>query len=220
MTRALLLSAAAAAALTLAACNKASNTAADTASNAEATASNTASSANPGQSGPVNAAQDATGAAVGKMSASTLGSHDTGAFVSNAVQGNMYELEAAKIAEQKSKNATVKDFAKKMVKDHTALGSEMKPLIAKAGQTPPTELDQRRKGFLDNLKAADAASFDKTYADQQVAAHEETLDLMKGYGADGSDAGLKAAAAKTAPKVQEHLDMAKKMQAEVSGKTS
>lgn len=214
MSRAILLGAAAAAALSLAACNKAANTA----SNAGESASNTASAANPGQSEPVNKAQDVTGAAVGKMSASTTGSHDTGAFVSNAVQGNMYEIEAAKLAEQKSKTAAVKDFAKQMVKDHTKLAADMKPLISAAGQTPPTDLDQRRKGMLDNLKAADAASFDKTYADQQVAAHDETLTLLQGYAKDGSDAGLKGGAAKAVPVVQHHLEMAKKMQTEVGGK--
>jgi putative membrane protein len=104
-----------------------------------------------------------------------------------------------------------------MIKDHTALGNEMKPLIKAAGQTPPTALDQRRQGMIDNLKAADAASFDKTYADQQVAAHEETLTLMQGYAKDGSDPGLKGGAAKAVPMVQTHLDMARKLQASSAG---
>jgi putative membrane protein len=73
--------------------------------------------------------------------------------------------------------------------------------------------------MLDNLRAADPAAFDKTYADQQTAAHEETLTLMQGYAKDGSDAGLKGAAAKAVPTVQEHLDMAKKLQASASSKT-
>jgi putative membrane protein len=207
MKRALLFAAAAATVLSLAACKK-------------PTAGNTADAGNtmnPGQSAPVNAAQDAMGAAVGGTSAATLGSHDTGAFVDNAGQGNMYEIEAAKIAEQKSKSADVKAFAKMMVADHTALQAEMAPLIAKAGKTAPTDLDQRRKGFLDNLKAADAKDFDKTYIDQQVAAHDETLTLMKGYADNGDDAGLKAAAAKTAPKVQAHLDKAKAIKAKLGG---
>lgn len=208
MNRAILICAAAAGALTLAACNKASNTA--------DTASNTASNMNPGQSEPINKAQDATGAAVGSMSAATLGGHDTGAFVSNAAQSDMYEIQAAKMAEEKSKNPEVKKFAAQMVKDHTALSSEMKPLIAKAGQTPPADLDQRRKGFLDNLKAADAASFDKTYIDQQVAAHDEALTLMQGYADNGDDAGLKAAAAKAVPKIKAHSDMAKQIQSKLS----
>jgi putative membrane protein len=203
MSRALLLCAAAAAAVSLAACNK--NQATNTASNAGATASNTASAANPGQSEPVNKAQDVAGAAVGKMSAATLGSHDTGAFVTNA--------------EKRSKTPAVQTFAKRMVKDHTALGNEMAPLIQKAGQTPPTDLSERLKGMLDNLRTAPAESFDKTYVDQQVASHEEALTLMQGYAKDGSDAGLKGAAAKAVPTVQEHLDMIKKLQASESGKT-
>jgi putative membrane protein len=214
MTRTLLLCAAAATALSVAACNKnqASNqTPATSDTNA---VSNTSSV---GQSPPVNKAQDATGAAVGSMSAATLGSHDTGAFVSNAVQGNTYEIMAAKIALQTSKTPDVQAFAKRMIKDHTALGKEMAPLIKAAGQTPPADLDQRRKGFLDNLKAASPADFDKTYIDQQVAAHEETLTLMQGYAKDGSDAGLKAGAAKAIPMVQAHLDLAKQIQAKLSG---
>ena len=217
MNRALLLCAAAAAALSLAACNKnqASNqTPATPDTNA---VSNTSSV---GQAEPVNKAQDATGAAVGTVSAATMGSHDTGAFVSNAGQSDMYEIQAAQIAEQKSKNPEVKAFAKQMIKDHTALMNEMKPLVKAAGQTPPTDLDQRRKGFLDNLKAANAGDFDKTYMDQQVAAHDEALTLMHGYAKDGSDAGLKGGAGKAVPKVQMHSDMAKKLQAKLSNAKS
>lgn len=213
MNRSILICAAAVAAMSLAACNK------NQASNQTPATSDTnqvSNTSSPGQSEPVNKAQDTTGAAVGSMSASTMGAHDTGSFVTNAAQSDMYEIQAAKIAEQKSKNADVKKFAKQMVTDHTKLGEEMKPVIAKAGQTPPTDLDQRHKGFLDNLKAASAADFDKTYMDQQVAAHDETLTLLQGYAKDGSDAGLKDAAGKAVPIVQHHSDMAKQLQAKVA----
>lgn len=214
MRRVLLLTAAATAALSLAACQK------KTEGNMAATgnaASSTMSAATPGQSAPVNAAQDATAAAVGATSAATVGSHDTGAFVENASEGNMYEVQAARIAEQKAKSPDVKTFAKMMVTDHTAMLDEMKPAIAKSGKTPPADLDQRRKGMLDNLNAASAQDFDKTYIDQQVAAHDETLTLVKGYADNGADAGLKAAAAKAVPKVQAHLDKAKAIQAKLAG---
>jgi len=204
MKRAIALTAAAVAALSLAACNKAEN-AADK-------AGDTAANMNPGQTAPVNAVQDAAAAPVGQMSAATMGSHDTGAFVSNAAMGNMYEIEAGKMAQQRAKSADVKAFGKMMVTDHTALMNEMKPLAQAAGQTPPTELDQRRKGMLDNLKAASDADFDKVYLTQQQAAHEETLTLMNGYAQNGDDAGLKAAAGKAAPKVQAHLDRVRALQ--------
>ena len=207
MHRTLYLSAAALAALSLAACNRpAADTTAATGSTAAGTAVLEANQ-------PVNAAQDATGAAVGAVSAATVGAHDTGAFVSNASQSDMYEIAAAKIAQSRSKNAEVKAFAKMMAAEHTAMSNEMAPLVKAAGKAPATELDQRRNGFLDNLKQATDANFDKAYIDQQVNAHEEALTLVKGYADAGDDAGLKAGAAKAAPKVQMHLDKAKAIQA-------
>ena len=199
MKRTFLLTAAAAAALSLGACNKpADKTATDV--------TQTATDA-------TGAAQDAVGAAVGQTSAATLGSHDTGAFVSNASQSDMYEVAAAKMAAMRSKNADVKSFAKMMVAEHTAMMNEMKPLVAAAGQAPADKLDERRQGFLDNLKTASDADFDKTYIDQQVAAHGEALTLMQGYADAGGDAGLKAGAAKAVPKIQTHLDKAKTLKA-------
>ena len=206
MKHALFASAAVLAALSLAACNKPAGSAAD---NASSTASNAAA----GAGAAVNKAEDATGAAVGATSAATTGSHDTAAFVSNASQSDMYEIQAAHIAEKRSHNPQIVAFAKMMVKDHTATMKAMGPLATAAGQSPAEKLDDRRQGFIDHLNKASDADFDKTYVDQQVAAHHEALDLMTGYAKDGSDAGLKDGAAKTAPKVQMHLDKITAIQA-------
>lgn len=196
MKNALLLTAAVAASLSMAACSKATTdkTQADAAA-------------------AVNTAQDAAAGPVGQMSAQTIGSHDTPSFVANAAMGDMYEVEAGKLAQVRGMAADVKAFGKMMADGHTATTAEMKPLAAAAGQTPPAALDERRKGLLDNLKAAGPADFDRVYVDQQVAAHEEALTLMSGYAANGDDAGLKAFAAKTAPVVQMHLDKANGMKA-------
>lgn len=171
---------------------------------------------NAAEPAPVTAAQDAVGAAVGQTSAATLGANDTDAFVSNASQSDMYEIEAAKLAQTRSKNPGVVTFAKMMVVQHTAMTNQMKPLILAANKAPAASLDQRRQGFLDNLKAASDAAFDKTYIDQQVAAHQEALTLMKGYAEHGDDAGLKGGAAKAVPKIESHLADAQKLQAGLS----
>jgi len=204
MKYALIVGAAGLAALSLAACNK--------------PASTTASDATQSAASAVDKAQDTTGAAVGQASAA-LAPHDTGAFVSNLTQAGMYEIEAGKIAQAKSKNPEVKAFAKMMVSDHTAMDKAMAPLIKAAGQTPADKLDQRRQGFIDNLNSATPADFDKVYIDQQVAGHQEALDLVDGYARDGSDAGLKGGAADAGPKVQAHLDKAKAIQAKLSSST-
>ena len=195
MNRALYLAAAAAAALSLAACNQQQKDA--------------AADANPGQSQPVNAAQDAVGAMVGQTSAATLGANTLGGYVTNAAVGDMYEIQAGKLAATKAQSPEVKALAKMIVTDHTAASNELEPLAVAAGQTTPTELDQRRKGMIDNLNAANGADFDKAYLTQQVAAHEEAVTLHSGYADNGDNAALKAHAAKVLPKIQAHLDRAR-----------
>lgn len=170
--------------------------------------------ANPGTSNEaVNAAQDATSAAVGTAAATTAGQYSTDAFVTNAAISDMYEIQAGEIAQKKGGSAGVKDFGKMMVADHTAMSNAMKPLIAAAGKTAPTGLDERRKGLIDNLNAAPAADFDRVYLEQQEAAHNEALSLMQGYAANGDDAGLKGAAGQAVPKIQAHLDHVQKLKA-------
>lgn len=199
MRTAILLAAAAATAMSLAACQKQQDQTANAASGAA-------------NSAPVSGVQDATSAAVGATSAATVGSISTDEFVSNLTQSDMYEIEAGKIAQQKGQSKGVKDFGKMMVADHTAMEKTGAPVIQAAGQKPSPDLDQRRKGLLDNLRGAPADRFDKEYLDQQEAAHNEALTLLKGYADRGSDAGLKDLATKAMPKVQAHLDQVHALQ--------
>jgi len=160
---------------------------------------------------PVRDAGDQLSKPVGMASANTLGSFTAESFVENAARSDMYEIRAGKLAERRSSNPKIKAFAAEMVTAHTKTSMGLKEAIAsgKLGIVPPTDLDKRREGLLANLQASSASEFDKRYVAQQIAAHEETLDLMKGYADHGDKDALKAAATKTAPLVAEHLKMAK-----------
>ncbi len=167
---------------------------------------------NPTDSAPVNTAQDAAGGVVGMASGATAPTTAV-AFVPAAAIGNSYEIQAGQIAVQRAQAPEVKDLARMMVKDHTQIGQQMQQTLATAGAnvTPPADLDDRRKGMIQNLKAAGSSDFDLAYLHQQLAAHIEVLELMKRYASGGDNAALKALAAKTAPKIQMHLDEVKRV---------
>lgn len=161
----------------------------------------------------VNATQDATSGVVGQTSAATLGANTVEGFVTNLAIGNMYEIEAAKIAQSKSTNAGVKELAAMIEKDHMAAGDKLKSTVstAAADVTVPMELDQRRKGMIDNLNAAAAGDFDKAYLAQQVAAHNETLTLLNGF-SDNTDApALATLAREMIPTITMHRDRAQSL---------
>jgi putative membrane protein len=159
----------------------------------------------------MSAAKDAAGHAVGLITAemtSTLKG-----FVQAAAMSDMYEVEAGKIAEQRAGNADVKSFAEKMVKAHTMTSEKVKAMLVdeKSAVMPPATLDDRHQAMIDELRGAKDADFDGRYLSQQVDAHKEALILMKGYAKDGDVAPFKKFAAKTAPVVQSHLDMAQRL---------
>lgn len=130
-------------------------------------------------------------------------------FVEKVAISDMFEVEASKLALERSKVKEVKDFAQMMIDAHTATSAELAPLASAASVAPPTALDNDHMGKLDDLKNASVADFDDKYIDQQTDAHENALNLLKDFADNGKDAGLQAFAAKTAPAVQAHLDQVK-----------
>ena len=131
-------------------------------------------------------------------------------FVEKASASDLFEIEAAKLAQATSKNAEVKKFAADMVAAHTKSTAALKKAIADAGQTTlvvVTVLPADLQAKLDDLKKA--ANFDKAYLENQVDAHQGALNLMQRYAQDGDVPAIKAFAAATAPTVQQHYDHAK-----------
>ena len=190
MTRHLMIVSAAVAALSLAACGQKADETKGAATPAEQAAT---PDANPAATVPTPA--DETKADV---------------FAAKAADSDMFEIAAAKLAATRSTNPAVKKFAAAMEKAHTATSAELKSAIAASGAaiTLPTILSSDAQGKIDDLTKADAKDFDKKYADSQVDAHQSALNLLQRYAQDGDTAAIKAFAAATAPKVQEHLNMA------------
>jgi putative membrane protein len=93
------------------------------------------------------------------------------------------EIDQAKLAQKKSKNAGVKKFAAHMIQAHTKAKQKGTTLAKKAKLTPEdsevsTELTGKTSATLESLKTADAASFDALYIGAQATQHEEVLNLV------------------------------------------
>jgi putative membrane protein len=158
-----------------------------------------------------SAVKDAAGHAVGTVSAEVTTSLQS--FVTAAATSDMYEVEAAKIALQRSRDSQVKAFARRMESAHAATTDELKATLTRINSTvtPPSVLDDRRQGMIDELRGAKDVDFNSRYMSQQVDAHNEALTLMDRYAKDGDTPAVKSFAAKTRTAVQSHLDMAKKL---------
>lgn len=158
----------------------------------------------------MSAMKDTTAGMVGTVSAEMT--HSTNGFVTAAAISDMYEVTAAKIAIDRSDSADIKAFARKMVEAHTGTTKKLKALLPPT-IVPPTSVDSRRQGMLDDLRGAKGPDFDHRYVSQQVAAHKEADILMRGYAKDGDNGAIKAFAADTDKAVKMHLSMAQALAA-------
>jgi putative membrane protein len=166
----------------------------------------------------MSAVKDAAGHAVGLISAEMTTTLK--GFATEAATSDMYEVAAAKIAVERSSNTDVKAFATKMIAAHTETSAKLKALLISGKNVAlPAAVDDRRQGMLDELRGAKAADFDGRYIAQQVDAHKEALILMQGYAKSGDDKAVKSFANKTAAAVQMHLNMAQKLDNQLSKRT-
>ena len=163
-----------------------------------------------GQTPPVNAAQDVASTGVG-MASAVAGGLQAETYVPAAHIADMYEIRAAEIALEKAQDARVRALAPMIVSDHRTMASQIEAALPQAqleeNVTLPEQMDERRQGMIDNLQAASADTFDLAYLHQQLAAHLEALTLHSEYAEAGDSEVLKPIAAQAAEKIEKHLAM-------------
>lgn len=135
-------------------------------------------------------------------------------------QSNALEVVTSQIAVGKATNAAVKQFARDMVRDHGAMQKEGRPLGEQLGLPAPTadstaEIAEEMRDKVEELRGKTGKDFDKEYMDVQVDAHQKTLDRLKDMQDDAQNAQLKSLITSAIPKVQAHLDRAKKLKDQV-----
>lgn len=139
--------------------------------------------------------------------------HVDAAFMKNAAESGLAEVQASQMAVNKAANTQVKSFAQQMVEDHTKANDELKALASSKGVTLPTEPSMMQRAKLKLLDHATGADFDKRYADSfGLKAHEDTVSAFQKETQKGKDADVKAWAGKTLPTLQHHLEMAKDLE--------
>jgi putative membrane protein len=136
-------------------------------------------------------------------------------FIVDAAEGGMFEVEAARIAQQKATSAKVKTFAKHMMDEHSKANKELKALAAKNNVTIPAALGEDKMDKIAKLNKLSGNDFDKEYMDMMVKDHKEDIRLFdkESKGTDNNE--VEKWAAKTLPTLQKHLEMAQQTQDEV-----
>lgn len=135
------------------------------------------------------------------------------------VVANQVDVDAGKFVASATQSPTVRDFAQKMVTDHTAVNQSAVALVTKLKVTP--EANDTSKALkaggdtnLAHLRTLKGAALDRAYVDHEVAYHEQVIQALDtALIPNAQNAELKDLLVQVRPAFIEHLGHAKHLQA-------
>ena len=129
-------------------------------------------------------------------------------FMEKAASSGMAEVQAAQLAQQRASSPQVRQFASRMITDHTQANSELQQIAEQMNVTLPSKPTGRDATAAQRLIGLNSTDFDQAYAQQELRDHQQDVALFRREALSGRDPALKAFAQKTLPVLQQHLQMA------------
>jgi putative membrane protein len=162
---------------------------------------------------------EATGASAEQTGTGGLSSQDRD-FLMDAAMGGMMEVQLGRWALQLGASDAVKQFAQRMVTDHSKANAELMTLASSKGITLPTELDKKHQEEVRKLTRLSGAEFDRAYAKMMLSDHNKDVSEFEKQSTKGADADVKAFATTALPTLKEHQQMAQALSPAPGGNTN
>jgi putative membrane protein len=138
-------------------------------------------------------------------------------FVEEAAMGGLMEVKLGEVAQQRAVNEDVKKFGQRMVEDHTKINQRLAQLAAQKGIGVPDKLDKKSQAKVDELSKLSGAKLDKQYMSEMVAVHGHDVAAFQKQAKAAQDPDLAALVNSALPTLQDHLALAKQLEARLGG---
>lgn len=139
-------------------------------------------------------------------------------FLTQAAEANQGEIDAALLAEQRSRNPSVIAFARLMINDHNLMAAKLAQVATVEGVTLQDQASGVAQKQQQSLQAGKSDNFDKNYMQQQIMDHQAVIQQFQTEAANTQKGSMAADLAKLSiPTLQEHLALAQAVQAQLQG---
>lgn len=132
-----------------------------------------------------------------------VGGLSAGPYVAEAAAIDLYEVRSAELALRRSSSARVREFASMMIPAHRGTAAQLSLAGRRLNLLPSAVLMPKYQAMIEELEAA--ADFDAAYRRQQLAVHQQALNLHRQYAARGASPTMRPVAAALVPVVERHL---------------
>ena len=149
------------------------------------------------------------GLAAGAMAQrETVGKADA-AFLTTAAKRQQSEIRLSQLAAERSESEQVKQFAQRMVQDHTKANQEISKLAETLGITLSTSGGERSHKETGRLSALSGPAFDRAYLKHEMADHKKNVSEFAAKSKTLKNTQVREWASATLPVLKEHLSLVK-----------
>ena len=139
------------------------------------------------------------------------GQADEQAFIKEAVQGNLAEVQLGELAAQRADSEAVRKFGVTLRTDHHAALQRATSIAKSLKVEPPTAPTTEARGFYEGLAQLSGSEFDAAFVSHMVTAHEAEIAKYSRNANSDNDA-VAAMVADALPKLRAHLAAAHALQ--------
>jgi len=129
-------------------------------------------------------------------------------FMDQASQINLTEISLGKYMHAHSTSTALRNLGARYARDHTAAQASLRPLASSLGLTVPKAPNAQLRSMVAKVESLKGKDMDVAFASISVSGHEAAIDIFKKEESAGSNAAVKAYAAKYLPMLQTHLRLA------------
>ncbi len=129
------------------------------------------------------------------------------AFMNDAAPGGLAEVELGRLAVKQGSTSAVKEFAQRMIVDHSKAGQALEELARQKNVSLPSKVLPEGKQTMEKLSKLSGTDFDQAYVKTMVVMHEKDVAAFSAVAQNATDADVKAFATKTLPILKMHLEM-------------
>jgi putative membrane protein len=143
---------------------------------------------------------------------------DQKAFIREAIQGNLAEIEMGKLAQQRSNNDGVKAFGRMLADDHSAANQRARTVAQQLNVSPPTKPSLKQRATYAAQSLLRGARFDRQFVSHMVSDHQKDIAAYRAQAQAGAQPTA-SMARETLPTLEKHLTTAKNLQAKATAQT-
>ena len=136
---------------------------------------------------------------------------DDQAFVREAVQINLIEVQLGELAAQRAESDAIRKFGETLRLDHQAALQRAMNVAKSLKVEAPTEPSIEGRGIYDGLSQLSGAQFDAAFVSHMITLHESAIAKYS-RNANSDDDAVAAMVADTLPKLKAHLAAAQALQ--------